>query len=75
MKNDTEKAQLTALPHKTIVYGWDEDQKLIYVRTFDFENSEDEKRLALEAYEWCSQNCKGGYFISDTNIIDIVEKF
>lgn len=59
--------------HCTIVCGWDKEKNLIYMRTFDFENSETEKKLAFEAQDYVSENC-AGWMIADISTINVIEK-
>lgn len=57
--------------HETIVCGWDENKKLVFMRTFDYVNSLEEQMLAQDAFAWVMENCKGGYLLSDIKHIKI----
>lgn len=76
-KTETATDANTVLPavknHCTIVCGWDENKKLAYMRTFDYENDKTEKELAQVAVKWCIDNCKGGWMISDISCVNITE--
>ena len=60
--------------HATIVCGWDKNKNLVYMHTFDYQNDEEEKQLAIAAFKWCVDNCPGGFMIGDIDTIEIKEE-
>ena len=48
-----EPKELNPITHDTIVIGWDESGKAVFVRSYDFENQE---QLAREAIRYVSNN-------------------